>query len=313
MLVHPDSQAVLDLIAQSGQPPIWSFPPEVARAAYAKSRDILQPPTPTVAVQRDLVMPGPGGPMALRLYRGVGTTLDERLPVLVYFHGGGWIFGNLETHDVPCARIANAAGCAVISVDYRLAPENKFPAAVEDASAALQWVFENAATLGVDAKRIAVGGDSAGGNLAAVAAIAARDQGPALCFQLLFYPGVDFSQTYASYAEFPSGLPLSTPHLAICAGHYLRDASDRLDPRASPILATNHTGLPPTYIMTAALDPLRSEGEAYATKLRAASVAVAYRCVDGHVHGFITMGQFIAAAESEVALAAVALKAAFDR
>ncbi|WP_444542167.1 alpha/beta hydrolase [Chelatococcus reniformis] len=295
---------------RSGRPPFETLTPEQARATYIAARHALQPSMPAVAEVRELAAPGPAGEIAMRLFRGGGTRPSDQLPVLVYFHGGGWVVGNLDTHEVPCAWIANFAECAVVSVDYRLAPDCKFPAAFEDAFAATKWVAANGTTLGVDPSRVAVGGDSAGGNLAAAVAIAARDgSGPELGFQLLIYPAVDFTWGGAPEKELTTGVPVTTGGLDYFRDHYLNGVADRSDWRASPMLAESHAGLPPAYVMAAGVDPILSEGRAYASKLEQAGVPVTYRLVEGQLHGFVTMGKFIGVAESEVALAALQLKA----
>jgi acetyl esterase len=303
---------VLDLVKRAGRPPLETLAPVAARELHRSGRRVLQPETPALAERRDIVIPGPGGDLPLRLYRGLGTKAADKLPALVYFHGGGWVIGDRDTHDVPCAWIANAARCAVVSVDYRLAPEHKFPSAVGDAIAATRWVAEHADPLGLDPARLAVGGDSAGGNLAAVVAIHARERGPALRYQVLIYPAVDFVGTYPSYDEFTSGVLLTKSATLWFRDHYLRGAADRLDWRASPLLAASHAGLPPATIVTAELDPVRDEGFAYAEKLRAAGVKVAYRRHSGQLHGFLTMGALIKAAEEEAVASALEMKAAFD-
>jgi acetyl esterase len=307
VLLHPDAQRVLDLIRESGRPPYETLAPAVARQFYRNARTVLQPEPPEVASVRDLLAPGPQGPIPLRLYRGLGTAAGAALPALVYFHGGGWVFGDLDTHDGVCRRLANGARGAVVSVDYRLAPEHKFPAAVEDAIAATRWIAERAATLGIDPTRLAVGGDSAGGNLAAVVALDARDRGgPALRFQLLIYPAVD--NTLALAQRNPcEGMPLAAKTMAWFRDLYLRDTADQADWRASPLFARDHRGLPPAYLLTVGFDPLSTEGDAYGTKLRAAGVAVEHRHFERLIHGFITMGRIIADATPAVDAAATAL------
>jgi len=309
---HPDSQRVMDLVKQLGRPPFETLTPAAARETYRAGRAAMQPETPDLAERRDLVMPGPTGELPLRLFRGLGTQPSEKLPVLVYFHGGGWVIGDRDTHDVPCAWIANAARCAVVSVEYRLAPENKFPAAVDDAIAATKWVAANAEALGVDRTRIAVGGDSAGGNLAAVVALAARESGPKLCYQLLIYPAVDFTHDYEADERFKTDVTLTAAAVIYFRGHYLRDIADHSDWRASPLAAASHEGLPPATLITAGLDPLHDEGVAYKEKLEAAGVTVIYRHHLGQLHGFFTMGAFIAAAQTEAEASARELRAAFD-
>jgi acetyl esterase len=220
---------------------------------------------------------------------------------VVYFHGGGWVCGDLDTHDAVCRGIANHGRCAVVSVDYRLAPEHKFPAAVEDAIAALAWTSANAASLGIDAERLVAGGDGAGGNLAAVAAIAAREGGgPPLAMQILVYPVADQSLDCASYERFGEDYPLTRETMRWCRDHYLRDARDVADWRASPLHAADLARLPPAYVITAGFDPLYDEGKAYAERLMQAGVPVTYECFEGQVHGFLIMGGVMAAANHAV-------------
>jgi acetyl esterase len=312
MRLHPDAQRVLDLVRASGRPPFETLDPREARELYRAGRAVLQPDPPPVALTRDLAAPAPHGTIPLRLYRGLGTEATARLPALVYFHGGGWVFGDLDTHDVVCRQLANDARCAIVAVDYRVAPEDKFPAAVEDAIAATRWIAANAASLGLDAARLAVGGDSAGGNLATVVALDARDRGgPALRYQLLVYPAVEFAMTHESHRRFTEGVPLTSRTVAWFRDLYLRDAADRADWRASPLRAPDLAALPPAYLLTAGFDPLADEGDDYAQRLAAAGVAVTRRHVDDQIHGFLTMGRFIAASSTTIADAAAALREAF--
>jgi acetyl esterase len=234
--------------------------------------------------------------------------------VLVYFHGGGWTFGDLDTHDVVCRELANLARSALASVDYRLAPEHKFPAAVEDAVAATRWVAREATALALDPRRIAVGGDSAGGNLAAVVALVARDEGgPSLVMQVLIYPATDMAADTPSHAEFADGYVLTREAILWSRANYLRSPDDVADWRASPLRARDHTRLPPASIVTCGFDPLRDEGRAYADRLQAAGVPVTYECFEGMVHGFVTMGGAIAAAHHALYRCAQALRQAFAR
>jgi acetyl esterase len=265
-----------------------------------------------VAAVRDLAAPGPAGLVPLRLYRPLGAAAEVPLPALVFFHGGGWVIGDLDTHDVVCRRLANASGAAIVSVDYRLAPEHKFPAAVEDAFAVTGWAAgAGAAVLGIDGRRLAVGGDSAGGNLATVTALLARDAGgPALRCQLLIYPATDLNMRHESQRRLAEGHLLTRSGQEWFHAQYLRSAADRDDWRASPLLAPSLAALPRTYVLTAGHDPLGDEGEAYARRLREAGVAVTERRFPGQIHGFITMGRMIAAAGQALDDAGAALKEA---
>ncbi len=251
--------------------------------------------------------------MPLRLYRGAGTGAATLLPALVFFHGGGWVVGDLETHDPMCRHLANATGCAVVAVDYRLAPEHKFPAAVEDSFAATEWVAANGAELGIDGGRLAVGGDSAGGNLAAVVSLLARDRGaPRLRAQLLLYPALDFGMNHASHQRFAEGHLLTVATMRWFAEAYIRGPQDVDDWRASPLRARDLSGLPPAYVLTAGYDPLCDEGIAYARRLEENNVAVTSRHMPGQIHGFLLMGKIVRAAGPALDEIAAALKAAFD-
>jgi acetyl esterase len=312
MELDPGARRVLDLIREAGRPPYESLPPSEARALYRKARALLQPEPPPVALVRDLAAPAAHGPIPLRLYRGAGTQGDRKLPTLVFFHGGGWVIGDLDTHDGVCRRLANVAGCAVVAVDYRLAPEHKFPAAVEDCLGATDWIVANAGALGLDATRLAVGGDSAGGNLAAVVSLTARDRGaPPLRFQLLIYPSVDMAMEHESHRRFTADLPLTHATAAWFRDLYLRNAADRADWRASPLRASRLSDLPPAYVLTVGFDPLCAEGDDYAERLRAAGVKVTHRHLSGQIHGFITMGKVIEAAGGALDDAGAALALAF--
>ena len=313
MQLDKQVEAVLEMAAKSPAPPFWQVSPAEARKLYAKGRAVVQPASPDVAGVENLRMPGPGGDIELRDYRPIESKAGDVLPALVFFHGGGWVIGDLDTHDVLCRALANAGRCAVVSVHYRLAPEHKFPAAFDDAVAATHWVHGNAAKLGIDPKRIAVGGDSAGGNLAAVVAIAFRDTwAPALSLQLLIYPVTDMRMNTASYVKNAEGYMLTRKSMEYFAEHYLRGAADVTDWRVSPLLANDHTKLAPAYVITAGFDPLCDEGHAYAEKLLAAGVTTTYECFEGMVHGFIGMGGLVATANHGVYRCGQALRNAFS-
>jgi acetyl esterase len=289
-------------------PDFDAIPLELLRAGFAQG--VISPgePEPVAHVENRRI-PGPSGEIPVRLYRPESR---DPLPVLVYFHGGGFVLCDLDTHDGPCRSLANAAGCAVVSVDYRLAPEHRFPAAPEDCYAATRWVAECGRELGVDPARIAVGGDSAGGNLTAVVAQMARDRrGPRLAFQLLVYPVADARFDTASYRDNAEGYFLTANMMKWFWRKYLADPADAENPYASPLRAKDLAGLPPGLCITAEFDPLRDEGEAYAARLREAGVRVATSRYDGMFHGFFGMGALIDQGRTAVAEAASALRKAF--
>jgi acetyl esterase len=275
---------------------------------------VLAPDPPPVADIREFSAPGSAGAaVPLRLYRGATTSPDDTLPALVYFHGGGWVIGDLDTHDSLCRHLANGARCIVVAVDYRLAPEHKFPAAVEDCFAATSWVAREAVALGIDRERLAVGGDSAGGNLAAVVSLIARDRGaPKLRYQALLYPAVDCGMTHSSHDRFAEGYLLTRPTMKWFYEHYLREPADIDDWRASPLRADDLSGVAPALVLTAGNDVLRDEGEAYARRLQEAGVAVQLRHFPDQIHGFLTMGKIIEAAQPALDDVAAALQAAWD-
>ena len=295
MTLDPDAARVLEMVRLSGRPPFEAVSPAEARTLFLASRDVLSPDPMPVAESRDLAIPGPGGqPLRLRLYRGAGTAADEELPALVFFHGGGWVVGDLESHDPMCRHIANAARCAIVAVDYRLAPEHKFPAAVEDCLAATEWVVAQAPALGIDASRLAVGGDSAGGNLAAVVSLSARDRGVrTLVAQLLLYPALDFGMKHGSYRRFAEGHLLTEATMSWFAEAYLRGPEDVADWRVSPLRSSDLSRLPPAYVLTAGYDPLCDEGVDYARRLEQSGVAVQHRHVADQIHGFLLMGKIV--------------------
>jgi acetyl esterase len=308
-MLHPQARALLDLIEQRGVPPVHTLTPPEARALYRERRTYTQPEPPGVAQVRELAAQGPHGRIPLRLYRPIGSVKDTLLPVLVYFHGGGWVIGDLDTHDTLCRELANGSGACVVSVDYRLAPEHRFPAAVDDAFAATRWVHDHAAELNVDRKRIAVGGDSAGGNLAATVAILARDDGHLpIDFQLLIYPATDQRRVAASHTRNGQGYLLTQDSMAYYVGHYLPDAAQHLDWRASPLLCENLTGLPPALVLTAGFDPLRDEGLQYAQRLTEAGNRATLVSFERQIHGFVTMGRVIDEANAAVAICAATLR-----
>ncbi|WP_431126845.1 alpha/beta hydrolase [Variovorax paradoxus] len=310
-MLHPQARALLDFIEARGIPPTHTLSPAEARAFYRERRATTQPEAPQVAQVRELKAEGPHGAIPVRLYRPLGSTANAALPVLVYFHGGGWVIGDLDTHDVLCRSLANGAACAVASVDYRMGPEHRFPAAVDDVLAATRWVRREAASLGLDAGRLAVGGDSAGGNLAAVAAIAARDAGDLpIAFQLLIYPATDQRRGHPSHQANGQGYLLTRDTMTYFHDHYIDDPRHDLDWRASPLLHADLSGLPPALVLTAGFDPLRDEGMAYAEALTAAGNRAACVCFERQIHGFITMGRVLDEADTAIALCSAELRRA---
>jgi acetyl esterase len=308
-MLHPQAQALLDLIQQRGVPPTHTLTPADARTLYRERRSFTQPDSPPIGACQDLLAEGPLGKIPLRLYRPVGSHENAALPVLVYFHGGGWVIGDLDTHDTLCRQLSNGAGVEVISVEYRMGPEHKFPAAVDDCITATRWVHAHAAELHIDPARIAVGGDSAGGNLAAVVAIAARDAGDLpLAYQLLIYPATDQHRGLPSHTTNGQGYMLTSDSLSYFAGHYFADKTQYDDWRASPLLRDDLSRLPPALVLTAGYDPLRDEGAAYAERLTAAGGQATYVCFEREIHGFILMGKVLDEANTAVALCAAELK-----
>ena len=314
MALDRHAERVLEMVRLSGRPSYETLSAPEARELFLAAREALAPDPPPVAETRELAAPGPSGAaVPLRLYRGATTAPRDSLPALVYFHGGGWVIGDLDTHDSLCRHLANAARCIVVAVDYRLAPEHKFPAAVEDCCAATSWVAQEAAALGIDRERLAVGGDSAGGNLAAVVSLIARDQGtPKLRCQALLYPAVECGMTHASHDRFAEGYLLTRPTMKWFYDHYLRGLADVDDWRASPLRAADLSGGAPALVLTAGNDVLCDEGQAYARRLREAGIEVQLRHFPDQIHGFLTMRKIIEAAQPALDDIAAALQAAWD-
>jgi acetyl esterase len=296
MPLDPALKAVLDTMAAAGGPALDALPPVEARKVF----DNMPLPRREIAVAsvENRRVPGPAGEIPVRIYRPAASGV---LPVLLYFHGGGWVIGSLDAYDATCRELCVGARCVVVSVDYRLAPENRYPAAPQDCHAATRWVAQNAASLGVDARRLAVGGDSAGGNLSAVVAQMARDQGgPAIRFQLLIYPVTDADFTRPSYAQNAEGYLLTTSAMRWFWGHYAPSEAQRREPYASPLRAADLSGLPPALVQTAEFDPLRDEGEAYAKRLQDAGVSTTLSRHDGLIHGFVSMGLIAPKAQAAI-------------
>ena len=308
-MLDPQAKALLDLMVERGVPPTHTLAPEQARRFYVERRAVTQPAPRPVGEVRDLTASGPHGDIPLRLYRPDGLT--NPAPVLVYYHGGGWVIGDLDTHDSLCRDLADAGRCVVVAVDYRMGPEHRFPAAVDDVLAATRWLQAQSAALQLDPTRFAVGGDSAGGNLAAVVALAWRDAGHAvpLRLQLLIYPATDMRAVAPSHTHNGQGYLLTNDTIAYFRSHYL-DEHQHADWRASPLLHADLAGLAPALVLTAGFDPLRDEGRQYADALSAAGTPAQYVCFERQIHGFITMGRVIDEANTAVGLCGVALQRA---
>ncbi|MFZ5548643.1 MAG: alpha/beta hydrolase [Pseudomonadota bacterium] len=307
-LLTPAMAAVLERIQRVKRTPFHHLPPVQARAAYQMAAEILEPPRAPLARVEELHVPAPDGArLPARLY----APSNARLPVLLYLHGGGFVIGDLETHDSLCRQLALRSGGAVLALDYRLAPEHRFPTAVNDGFAALQWLAgEGAAQLGLDGTRLAVGGDSAGGTLSAVCAIQARDAGLPLALQLLITPGTTAHADTPSHRRFANGFLLEAEAIAWFFDHYI-DEADRSDWRFAPLNAPDLDGLAPACVLLAECDPLVDEGVAYADQLRAAGVPVELELYRGLTHDFIKLGRAIKEAGQAQAVAAAALRAAW--
>ena len=302
-------RSVLERMARAGQPPLHTLTPAQARVAYEIGSGVLEVPKAPLPRVEDFHIPTrDGAELPARLY---APSLDAGLPLLLYLHGGGFTIGSIATHDTLCRELARLAGCMVVSLDYRLAPQHRFPTASNDAWDALQWLAAHASTLGADPARLAVGGDSAGGTLAAVCAILARDAQLPLALQLLFYPGCAAHQDTPSHTTFARGLVLEAPAIDWFFGHYVHSRDEREDWRFAPLLAPDVDGVAPAWIGLAECDPLVDEGVDYGDKLRAAGVPVDLEIYRGVTHEFIKMGRAIAEARTAHGDAARALRQAF--
>ena len=314
--LEPQAQAFLDEANAAGGAPPWEVPLARLRADFEGFVKSIGIPREAVARIEDRDAPGPHGPVSMRIYwpreAGEGGDDTEALPILLHFHGSGFVLGGLDSHDAVCRTLCNQAGCIVAAVDYRKAPEHKFPAGIDDCWAATEWAAANAASLNGDPARIAVFGDSTGGNNAAVIAQRARAAGgPALALQVLVYPPLDLAADSASYETFGEGYNLTAPVMRWFIEQYLRDEADRADPLASPSLARDLTGLAPAFVLTVGFDPLLDEQLAYIERLRAAAVPVEHRDHAGLFHGFWFMGGRLDAAGMAHTEVAAALRAAF--
>ena len=306
MPLDPQAQTLLDMLAQMPQVPMAEQTPEMFRASFGMLAAMSGEPDQVASVE-DRTIPGPAGEIPVRIYTPEGS---GPFPVLVFFHGGGFVIGDLNTHDGACRELCNGANAVVVAVDYRLAPEHPYPAAPDDCFAALQWAHANAASINGDPDRLAVAGDSAGGNLAAVVSLMARDNGgPALRAQILVYPATDLTMSHPSIEENGEGYLLTKESMDWFMGHYRPDVSDV---KASPMAAADLSGLPPALVITGEYDPLRDEGEAYADRLRAAGVPVVQSRYDGMIHGFFGLRALFDASAKAMDEATRTLRDAFD-
>ncbi len=306
---------LLSNLVKESQPSYAALGPVLARQHYRQSRLGLQSPSLRVSDVQMLAAATSAGLLAIRLYRPVllnGSVSPKPLPCVIFFHGGGWVLGDLDTHDGLCRALAQAGQCAVAAVDYRLAPEYRFPSAVEDAVAATEWIASQAEALGLDAARLVIAGDSAGGNLAAVTAIALRGSQVQPVMQLLFYPATDLAHDMDSHRRLATGYGLTLSSMMWFRSQYLSSETQIGDWRASPLRARDHSGLPRACIITAGFDPLRDEGRAYAECLHAAGVSVTYECFGGMIHGFMLMTGVLAAGGHAIYRAGQALRDVFN-
>ena len=308
MTIDPQARAYLDRAAASGVPPAHLVSPEEARRNFRAGTPLVVGEPIELPRIEDLAVPGPAGAVPVRLY---APSSEPALPITLYFHGGGWVVGDLDSHDHLCRRLAALSGSIVLAVDYRLAPEHPYPAAADDAWAALTWAAERGSEVGGDPGRLAVAGDSAGGNLAAVMALRARDAGIPLRLQVLIYPVTDHDLDTGSYVANSEGYGLVRDAMRWYWDHYCPDPARRTEPSASPLRAPELTGLAPAYVLVCELDPLHDEGVAYARRLGAAGVEVRLRREEGMIHGFVRMLGVIDRAHDAVAGIAEALRNEF--
>jgi len=311
MPVNPQVQALLDEFERQGLPPFDQMSVTQARIAVLGFRDLQGEPE-AVGEVRDIFVPGPAGSLPVRLYH---PSPGQSLPLVVYFHGGGWVVGDLEIVDKPCRALANTSGCVVASVNYRLSPETKFPGPADDCYAATKWLADHAQAVGADARFVAVAGDSAGGNLAAAVTLMARDRGaPVLSYQVLLYPvtaPAEGTQS-ASYQQNAEGYLLTKGSMEWFWNHYLASADDGKDPYASPLYASDLSRLPPAMVVTAEFDPLRDEGLAYARRLQEAGVTVKSSHYEGLIHGFFWMAGALDSGKEVIAEIGTALRKQAD-
>jgi len=310
--LDPQARALIDKAIEAGNPEMYDLEPAEARTLFVELSRGVAPEKLEVAEVSDRHIKGPNGGIRVRVYSPMNESAS--LPALVYFHGGGWVIGDLETHDAVCRWLSVRAQCVVVSVDYRMGPEHKFPAAVEDCVAATKWVLSGRDLANVDPRAVAVGGDSAGANLAAVVTHELKDSSSTpLSFQLLIYPATDLTRAEASQKDLAKGYRLTGVLMDWFINHYLNRAEERIDPRASPLFANNFSNLPPALVITAGFDPLRDEGLRYNEKLEAAGVATHYRCYDGMIHGFMSMGGWLDKGNEALDYAGDCLAEAFSK
>ena len=309
VVLDPSAAAVIKAFREANRPKYETMPAPDARAASALGRTVVQPDPPELASVEDISIPSPDGPIPVRVYKPK-TLKSGPAPALVFYHGGGWVIGDLDSHDVVCRMVADEAGFIVIAVDYRLAPEHKFPAAAIDAIVATQWVFDNAAKLGIDPNRVFAGGDSAGGNLTAVVTINSRDKGgPKLAGQVLVYPTTDLALSHPSHRDPDTDVLLTHSLMRWFKDHYLNGNGDVDDWRASPARVKDLKGLPRALVITCGADPLHDEGVEYKDRLKASGVEVDYNHYAGQFHGFWTMGTLLPEANKLTSEVAAWLKA----
>ncbi len=308
--LDPQITALLEQMQEQGVPPVETMTPTRAREVKNPVFSKLAAPAEDLAGVEDLLIPGKGVEIPIRIYTPLGR---GPFPILVYFHGGGWLIGNLDTHDSVCRSLANRSGCLIVSVDYRLSPENKFPAAVEDAYAATKWVADNAARISGDAGRLAVGGDSSGGNLATVVCLLSREnRAPSIGLQVLIYPVTDVSSLDTnSYHRHGEGYVLTRNSMRYYRDHYITNQEELRNPLVSPLLAENLKGLPPAFILAAEFDVLLDEVEGYARRLQEAGVSVQFSLFNGLIHGFFCWGGVVDRARDAIDETASALRSAF--
>lgn len=314
MTLHPTARVIVDQMTATFPPPDPSLTGTEMRALIKeRAGDVIPASVEEVASVLDRTVPGPVGPIPVRIYRPAGSSADTVLPLVVFFHGGGWVVCDLDSHDGLCRTLANDSGCCVVAVDYRRAPEDRFPVPVEDAYGAFAWLAEHAGEVGCDPDRVAVAGDSAGGNLAAAVALMARDrQGPAIRLQVLMYPVIDHRFDTESHLAQGTTNGLPSAEVQYYWGEYLTDVAEADDPRASPLRAESHAGLPPALLVLPEHDPLRSEGEAYGDALRSAGVDTTVTVYEGMFHSFLMFKDILDATDEALAQIAEALRVGLD-